>query len=183
MNTNYFDYTVYDLKNGVSIKQHIQKYKNSLNDNYISKELIGINIGMIDELEYQTREEVVKSIDINNIKFLFEEAIKNKDSWIKFTADNIDNLNMRGVGKTQLLVDLSKKYNIPIYSNNGYYDLLDKAKKLNLNPIIVRHLNSFNMAQYKNHDIILVDEIENIKSDSTNLKNRIIIGFETVKSA
>ena len=49
----YFGYGIYDLKRGLNIKKHIEKYKSYLSNGKVLIEPIGIHLGLIDELKNQ----------------------------------------------------------------------------------------------------------------------------------
>lgn len=93
----------------------------------------------------------------------------------------------RGTGKTTALLRLSNDYNIPILVKNYEREHTELEKHANLLGlhIIVIDFKMLNLAQFKKHDILLIDEmtkfdfdIDNQRSREYILNNKIIIGFK-----
>lgn len=102
-------------------------------------------------------------------------------------SDKENEKKHRATGKTTALLRLSNDYNIPILiryndPNNIEHKLIkEKAEAMNLNVVCV-DLKMLNLAQYKNYDVLLIDESTYFclkhKLDSSILKNKVLVGFK-----
>lgn len=94
--------------------------------------------------------------------------------------DNGAEMKHRGTGKTTALVRLSHDYKIPIYTSKIHSSALkDREKELNLSVIIIDDLRGLNMVQYKNKNMILIDEMTDI--DKIDRDRYVVIGFTNKK--
>lgn len=91
--------------------------------------------------------------------------------------DYSDAKKHRQTGKTYALYKLSSDLNIPIYTNKINNDMNWLRKQFSLNPTFVTKQN-LNLKQYKDLEILLVDEWTSYDLEDYIIKNYKVIGFK-----